>query len=91
MLVLLALAVLITYLWSLPKPWHPDTRTAAELARRIIDRGGVSAVHIYSSMVTVHLASDEPADLASVIGGLYTYYLPGVEIPSDEELIAMVE
>jgi len=26
-----------------------------------------------------------------VIGGLYTYYLPGVEIPSDEELIAMVE
>ena len=64
---------------------------AAELARRIIDRGGVSAVHIYSSMVTVHLASDEPADLASVIGGLYTYYLPGVEIPSDEELIAMVE
>ena len=30
-------------------------------------------------------------DLETVIGGLYTYYLPGVEIPSDEELIAMVE
>jgi hypothetical protein len=42
-------------------------------------------------MVTVYLASNEPADLAGVIGGLYTYYLPGVEIPSDEELIAMVE
>lgn len=64
---------------------------AAELARRIIDQGGVAAVHIYGSMVTVHLASTEPADLAGVIGGLYTYYLPGVEIPSDEELIAMVE
>jgi hypothetical protein len=30
-------------------------------------------------------------DLETVIAGLYTYYLPGVEIPSDEELIAMVE
>jgi len=36
MLVLLALAVLITYLWSLPKPWHPDSRTSAELARQIL-------------------------------------------------------
>ena len=36
MLVLLALAVLITYLWSLPKPWHPDPRTSAELAREIV-------------------------------------------------------
>ena len=36
MLVLLALAVLITYLWSLPKPWHLDSRTAAELARQIV-------------------------------------------------------
>jgi hypothetical protein len=36
MLVLLGLAVLITYLWSLPKPWHPDSRTSAELARQIL-------------------------------------------------------
>ena len=36
MLVLLALAVLITYLWSLPKPWHSDSRTSAELARQIV-------------------------------------------------------
>ena len=64
---------------------------AAELARRLLDQGGVAAVHIYGSMVTVHLSSTEPGDLASVIGGLYTYYLPGVEIPSDEELIAMVD
>ena len=33
----------------------------------------------------------EIGDLETVIGGLYTHYLPGVEIPSDEELIAMVE
>ena len=36
MLVLLGLAVLITYLWSLPKPWHLDPRTSAELARQIV-------------------------------------------------------
>ena len=36
MLVLLGLAVLITYLWSLPKPWHLDSRTSAELARQIV-------------------------------------------------------
>lgn len=64
---------------------------AAELAERLIATGGVEAVHIYASMVTVTLASTEVADLEPVIAGLYTYYLPGVEIPSDEELIAMVE
>ena len=48
-------------------------------------------MHVYGSMVTVTLASSDFGDLETVIGGLYTYYLPGVEIPSDEELIAMVE
>ncbi len=64
---------------------------AAELARRLFEAGGVDAVHVYSSMVTVTLASTEIGDLETVIGGLYTYYLPGVEIPSDEELVAMVQ
>ena len=64
---------------------------ASELAKRLFDAGGVSAVHVFGSMVTVTLASSDFGDLETVIGGLYTYYLPGVEIPSDEELIAMVE
>lgn len=64
---------------------------AAMLARRAFEAGGVAAVHIYGSMVTVELASTEVGDLESVIRGLHTYYLPGVEIPSDEELVAMVE
>ncbi len=64
---------------------------ASELAERLFEAGGVEAVHIYASMVTVTLASTDVGDLETVIGGLYTYYLPGVEIPSDEELIAMVE
>lgn len=63
----------------------------SELAARLFEAGGVEAVHVYSSVVTVTLASTEVGDLETVIGGLYTYYLPGVEIPSDEELIAMVE
>jgi hypothetical protein len=64
---------------------------ASELASRLFDVGGVAAVHVYSSVVTVTLDSTDMGDLETVIAGLYTYYLPGVEIPSDEELIAMVE
>ncbi len=64
---------------------------AALLARRLFDAGGVQSVHIYSSMVTCELTSTDVGDLESAITGLYTYYLPGVEIPSDEELVALVE
>ena len=68
-----------------------DDRPPDVLAKRIFEAGGVDAVHIYGSMVTVTLESTEPADLDEVVKELYTYYVPGVEIPSDEELIAMVE
>lgn len=61
------------------------------LARRIFEAGGVESIHIYSSVVTVNLSSTDIGDLENVVRHLYTYYLPGVEIPSDEELIAMVE
>ena len=64
---------------------------ADELARRIFAAGGIESVHIYSNMVTVKLAEVEPGDLERVVGELYTYYVPGVEIPSDDELIAQVE
>jgi hypothetical protein len=61
------------------------------LARRVFEAGEVESIHIYGSMVTVTLASNDVVDLETVLRGLYTYYVPGVEIPSDEELIAMVE
>jgi len=68
------------------------TDPAATLARRIFEVStSVSSVHMYSSMVTVHFSESDTGGLEEVIGGLYTYYLPGVEIPSDEELIAMLE
>jgi hypothetical protein len=61
------------------------------LARRVFESGDVASIHIYGSMVTVTLASNDVGDLETVLRELYTYYVPGVEIPSDEELIAMVE
>ena len=61
------------------------------LAKRIFAAGHVETIHIYSSMVTVNLASTEDGDLEPVLREPYTYYVPGVEIPSDDELIAMVE
>jgi hypothetical protein len=61
------------------------------LARRVFASGQVEAIHIYGSMVTVTLASTDAGDVETVLRELYTYYVPGVEIPSDEELIAMVE
>lgn len=61
------------------------------LARRIFASGDVESVHIYGSMVTITLGSTDPVDLDTIVRELYTYYVPGVEIPSDEELIAMVE
>ncbi len=63
-------------------------RPVDELARRLIATGKVKAVHVYASMVTAELDSSDGADLGAVIAGLHTYYGPGVEIPSDEELIA---
>ena len=61
------------------------------LARRIFAAGDVEAIHMYGSMVTVYLASNDAGDMETVLRELYTYYVPGVEIPSDEELIAQVE
>ena len=66
-------------------------RPVDELARRMLATNRIAAVHIHGSMVTVELAESDESGLADVIADLYTYYVPGVEIPSDEELVAMVE
>ena len=58
---------------------HP----ADELARRIFDRGGVEAVHVYSNMVTVDLAPGADSEgIADLIRDLFIYYTPGVTPPS---------
>ncbi|MFP5254601.1 MAG: hypothetical protein ACLGI8_02000 [Acidimicrobiia bacterium] len=64
-------------------------RPVDELARRLFAKGGVSAVHINSSMVTVTLAGGSRGEgLADVIRGLFLHYPPspaeGVGPPTDD-------
>ncbi|NNC79015.1 MAG: hypothetical protein HKN94_02580 [Acidimicrobiales bacterium] len=66
-------------------------RPTDELARRLIDTGKVTGVSINGNVVTVELSGADHEGLRDVIEDLYTYYVPGVEIPSDEELMAQVE
>ena len=61
------------------------------LARRLLATGMLAAVHIHGSVVTAEVADPEAVGVEDVIADLYTYYLPGVEIPPDSELIAMAE
>lgn len=60
---------------------------AAVLARRLFARGGIAGVHVNGSVVTVELAANNAEGIREIIEGLYTYYVPGVEPPSDEELL----
>jgi len=64
-------------------------RPVDELARRLFAKGGISAIHINSSMVTVTLSGGSRGDgLAEVIRGLFLHYpassTEGVTPPSDE-------
>ena len=47
-------------------------------------------MHVNGSVVTVELEQADASGIKEIIEGLYTYYLPGVEPPSDDELIAQV-
>jgi len=64
---------------------------ADELARRLFDRGGITGVHVNGNVVTVELAdADADADaegIDQVIASLYLYWVEGVEVPSDDELM----
>ena len=66
-------------------------RPADELARRLLASEKVSGVSLNSNVVTVELATHDKAGLKEIIVDLYTYYVPGVEIPTDEELMSQVE
>ena len=62
------------------------------LARRLLERGGIDSVHINSNVITVDLAKGSDAEgIAEIIGDLYTYYRPGVEVPSPESFGAPAE
>ena len=65
-------------------------RAVDELARRMLDTGRLSSLHVHGSVITAELADADESGLTEVIASLYTYYVPGVEIPDDEVLMAMV-
>ena len=61
-------------------------RPPDELARRMFARGGIDAIHVNSNVITVVLARGGDTDgLRELIGDLYTYYRPGVPVPSPED------
>ena len=62
---------------------------ADELARRLFDRGGITGVHVNGNVVTVELteAESEAEGIDEVIASLYLYWVEGVEVPSDDELM----
>lgn len=52
---------------------------SAELARRLFDRGGVEAVHVYSNVVTLDLADGASTEgMADIVRDLFLYYREGV-------------
>lgn len=59
------------------------------LAEKLFETGKVDEVHIYGQAVTVKLFKDANADgLREIIEELYTYYRPGVEVPTPESFAA---
>ncbi|NNE73616.1 MAG: hypothetical protein HKN26_08135 [Acidimicrobiales bacterium] len=68
-----------------------DDTPSDELARRLFDRGGVQSLHINSNIITVTLATADSSGIREIIEDLYTYWQPGMEPPTDEELVALVE
>ncbi len=66
-------------------------RPVDELARRMLATGKITAVHIHGSMVTAEMSESDASVVEEVIADLYTYYVPGVVIPPDAELVAMAE
>ena len=58
-----------------------------ELARRLFGTGQVAGVHVYANIITVDLQKGYDASgLSDLVRDLYTYWRPGVEPPSFEDL-----
>ena len=67
------------------------TRPAAVVARRLLESGQVSWVHVYGNIVTVQLSSGATqSGLDTIVRDLYQYWKPGMTPPSVEELMAQM-
>ncbi|MEG3585660.1 MAG: hypothetical protein VX353_00030 [Actinomycetota bacterium] len=61
-------------------------RPPDQLARSLFDLGGIERVHINSNVITLDLGKGgvNPVEIINIITKMFTYYLPGVEVPSFE-------
>lgn len=59
------------------------------IAKRLFETGKVDEVHVYSQAITVKLSEGaKSTGLKDVIEELYTYYRPGVDVPTPESFLA---
>ncbi len=65
-------------------------RPVDEVARRILEHGGVDGVHVNSSIITVRLAGGSSGEgLQEIIENLFRFYPDGgAAIPGDDEAVA---
>ncbi len=59
-------------------------RPADLIAKALFDTGKVVEVHVYAQTVTVKLVGTDSAGLRETLEDIYTYYRPGVEVPTPE-------
>jgi hypothetical protein len=73
----------------------PETATthkpADVLARRLFETGAVRSVHVFGNMVTIDMAPAGAQDVVvKIVEDLYQYWKPGMQPPSEAELVAQV-
>mgnify|MGYP007086248776 CR=1 FL=1 len=67
------------------------TKPAAVVARRLLESGQVSWVHVYGNIVTAELtAGASQSGLDDIVRDLYQYWKPGMTPPSVEDLLAQM-
>ncbi len=59
-------------------------RPPDQIAKVLFATGKASEVHVYSQTVTVKLRKGDSVGLKEALEELYTYYKPGVEVPTPE-------
>ena len=64
-------------------------RPPDEVARSLFESGKVDEVHVYAQSITVKLFEGaDSSGLKQILESLYTYYRPGVEVPTEESFAA---
>ncbi|MEI2639998.1 MAG: hypothetical protein V9F03_13530 [Microthrixaceae bacterium] len=67
----------------LPSEPVEGRRPADELARRLFEVGGIDSITMMANVITVNLSKGATSQgMKEVIESLYTYYTPGVRVPT---------